>query len=88
MSTADVSRLDELHGPAHDTEWLALMLEHHRGALEITNAEQADAIASARALAVNIHSVQSQQIAEMTALLTDLCTENPGSPGCEALLAH
>ena len=85
LPKGDLRDLAELDGPAHDTEWLALMLEHHRGALEITEAEGDGAIASARAMAETIHSVQAQQITEMTALLADLCADHPGSPGCQSV---
>ena len=78
----EVQRLAATHGAAHDALWLALMITHHRGALEITAAESDGAVARARAMATSIARTQIDQIAAMEELLDELCTSSPTSSGC------
>lgn len=82
LTESEIGVLALATGTEHDTLWLALMIEHHRGALEITDAAQDATIAEVRAMAATIESVQRRQIDEMTELLTALCAESPSSSGC------
>lgn len=83
LPSADLGKLAGLRGPAHDTWWLHLMLEHHRGALVIAR----DALASATdddvtSMARAVISVQEEQIASMERLSASLCRTQQDLPGC------
>lgn len=85
LPTADVARLDGLSGSDHDTWWLVLMIEHHRGAVDITSRLLAGGVDPADEVAVlagSIRSVQSDELAVMDELLAELCTEDPSAAGC------
>lgn len=76
MSDEDMSALNEATGVEFDRMWLEMMLEHHTGAVgmaqtEISDGEDTDAIA----LAEDIKSSQSAEIAEMEQLLQSLATQ-------------
>ena len=66
---AAMDQLRKLDGEAFDKAFLAVMIEHHQGALtmanqEVANGENADAVA----LATTIIAAQQKEIAEMQAL--------------------
>ena len=70
MSAEEMRRLDESSGAEFDRTWLRLMLEHHRGAVEMARTEQSDGQdPEAIALAEDIESSQTSEIAEMEDLL-------------------
>ena len=65
-----VRRLDEAEGADFDRTWLQLMLEHHRGAVEMARTEQAEGSdEEALALAEEIEQSQTREVTEMQALL-------------------
>jgi uncharacterized protein (DUF305 family) len=73
MSAEDLTALQAATGAEFDRQFLALMLEHHRGAVaaaesELTAGENAQALA----LAESIRDTQNAEIAEMPQLLTEL----------------
>lgn len=83
IAKADLARLASLRGPGHDTWWLHVMIEHHRGALVISR----EALASANdpgitSMAESVISVQEKQIGEMEDLSLRLCRSRSDLPGC------
>ena len=71
MSEADMTELAGLSGQAFDREFLTMMTEHHRGAIEMAEAEQTQGrYGPAQQLAADIVRTQSAEIAQMAALLT------------------
>lgn len=79
----DVARLDELAGTDHDTWWLVLMIDHHRGAVELTSEVLGQgATDEVEALAATVFEVQSDEITTMETLLAELCAEAPTAAGC------
>lgn len=81
---AEVARLAAIEGLGHDTWWLHLMIAHHEGAVRIANDATGSAtIGEVRELASAVRSVQSQELAAMRELLTELCTDE-ALPGCAA----
>jgi uncharacterized protein (DUF305 family) len=70
MSAEEMTALDAATGPAFDTMWLTLMIEHHRGAVSEALVVQRDGKnTDVRELATNVVTAQNADIAEMTALL-------------------
>jgi uncharacterized protein (DUF305 family) len=71
MMTADqMLALEEATGAEFDQMWLAMMIEHHTGALEMARTVQAEGAAlEVRELANVIITGQEAEIAEMSALL-------------------
>jgi uncharacterized protein (DUF305 family) len=70
MSDADLARLGTLSGDAFDRAWLTMMIEHHRGAVEMARTELADGRDDdATRLAQRIVDTQRQEIATMEELL-------------------
>lgn len=85
LPTTDVARLDGLSGADHDTWWLVLMIEHHRGAVDLTSrllASGVDADDETAVLAATVRSVQSDELVAMDDLLAALCAEHPSAAGC------
>ena len=70
---AAMAELDELSGAEFDRAFLEMMTEHHRGAIEMSEAHLVDgANAEARELAREIIDDQTREITEMENLLRDL----------------
>lgn len=70
MSEAEMEQLDTTDGAAFDRLWLRLMVEHHRGAVEMARAEQADGRYDAAVdLAEEVERTQRAEIDEMEQLL-------------------
>lgn len=70
MSDDDLGTLEASSGAAWDQLFLAMMIAHHTGAIEMAKTEQADGEnADAIALATKIEAAQTQEIAAMKALL-------------------
>jgi len=78
----DLARLDSLQGVEHDIWWLDLMIRHHRGALEIADAQIAGGrVAPAREMAISVRRVQSGEIEQMETLRDSLCAEQVRQAG-------
>lgn len=70
MSDADMRKLENLSGPAFDTAFLQMMIDHHRGAIDMARTEQAKgAYGPAKALAKSIVTSQSAEITRMNRML-------------------
>lgn len=70
MSDADMRKLKNLSGPAFDTAFLQMMIDHHRGAIDMARTEQAKgAYGPAKALAKSIITSQSAEITRMNRML-------------------
>jgi uncharacterized protein (DUF305 family) len=66
----DTGDLDTLRDTAYDREWLRLMVEHHRGAIDMARVELAQGTnADAKAMAQRIADTQQAEVDKMTALL-------------------
>jgi len=66
----------------HDIWWLDLMIRHHRGALEIADAQiAAGGVAAAREMAISVRRVQSGEIEHMETLRDSLCAEQEQQAG-------
>lgn len=71
----ELARLATLRGVERDVWWLDLMIRHHRGALEIADAQIAGGgVAAVREMAVSVRRVQATEIGQMEDLLVSLCT--------------
>lgn len=70
MSDQDMADLEAASGSAFDTMFLEMMIEHHKGAIEMAKTEMTDGQnADAKDLAEEIITAQESEIAEMQALL-------------------
>ncbi|UYM05655.1 DUF305 domain-containing protein [Solicola gregarius] len=70
MSDQQMSRLEGLAGPKFDRAFLTMMIAHHRGAIEMAQAEQQNGkFAAAIDLADQIAKSQSQEIQTMKSIL-------------------
>lgn len=70
MSEQEMTDLAAKSGTEFDQAWLAMMIEHHAGAIEMANVEISDgAHQAAKQLATTIASTQQQEIDTMRALL-------------------
>lgn len=70
MSDADMSKLQASRGAEFDRQFLTFMISHHQGAIEMAKGEQSNGtFGPAKALASNIESSQSTEIATMQLLL-------------------
>lgn len=79
----EVDRLDDLSGPAHDSWWLHLMIEHHRGAVSIaTDAVNESGNRDLAAMARSVRTTQAREIESMTSLLAGICASDRLLPGC------
>nr|WP_293773231.1 DUF305 domain-containing protein [Sporichthya sp.] len=68
LPDAALNRLDRLNGRAFDREFLRLMARHHRGGLDLVKRQLADGInPEARALAAQLQTTQTQQLAQLSA---------------------
>jgi uncharacterized protein (DUF305 family) len=73
MSADQMNALTDASGAEFDRLFLELMIEHHRGAVDMAVTEAAGGQnANAVTMAENIRDTQSAEIAEMQALLTEL----------------
>ncbi|UXX96410.1 DUF305 domain-containing protein [Streptomyces sp. AD2-2] len=70
MSDADMGKLEKTSGAAFDTLFLTMMVDHHKGAVEMARSEKADgAYDPAVALAADVITTQSAEIKQMDTLL-------------------
>ena len=70
MSPADMEALADADGEEFQTMWLEMMIEHHRGAIEMAATEQEDGeYDDAVELAARIEETQASEIATMEDLL-------------------
>ncbi|WP_261565530.1 DUF305 domain-containing protein [Frankia gtarii] len=73
MSSADMTALKNATGPAFDEMFLAMMIEHHQGAVTMAKTEIRDGLhMSAKQLAENIRRTQTAEISSMQDLLTKI----------------
>lgn len=73
MSAEQMGQLDQARGVAFDRLFLQMMVEHHKGAIEMSNAELRDGRSdAAKQLAQTIINAQQAEIIEMQALLQQL----------------
>lgn len=73
MSDADMKKLESSTGTAFDRLWLDLMIQHHEGAVRMSEDELKDGKNSdAKALAQSIVASQQAEISTMNSLLTKL----------------
>ncbi|GEP38123.1 lipoprotein [Nocardioides psychrotolerans] len=71
MTSEDMAGLANASDAEFQDMWLSMMVEHHTGAVEMAEAEQADGeFADAVALAEQIESSQTEEIATMKDLLS------------------
>ena len=71
MSDADMKGLGAASGAAFDKMFLTMMIEHHKGAIDMAKTEQTDGkFAATKALAGSIVTAQQAEIDEMGKLLT------------------
>ena len=69
MSAQEMNDLAAKNGTEFDQAWLAMMIEHHAGAIEMANAEIADGEnQAAKQLATTIAATQQQEIDTMKSL--------------------
>ncbi len=70
MSQDEMTSLENTSGAEFDQMFLAMMVEHHRGAIEMAKSEQSDGLfPDAIALAKQIEIAQTDEITSMRALL-------------------
>lgn len=70
MSAGDMSALEGTSGTEFDQMWLTMMIEHHEGAIEMADTEQADGENDdAVELAETIEQTQAAEIEQMEQLL-------------------
>ena len=73
MSEDDMAELEAASGVSFDRAFLEMMIEHHRGAIQMAEAEIADGeYPEAVELARTIVSAQSDEIDEMEGILQDI----------------
>lgn len=76
LSPQQITGLAGLTGTSFDRSWLTGMSSHHRGAVAMARTEAADgANPEARQLAATIVETQTEQVAEMERLLSQLSTD-------------
>ncbi|WP_280483975.1 DUF305 domain-containing protein [Nocardia farcinica] len=70
MSPEQMSSLEAMSGPEFDKMWLQMMIDHHRGAVEMAQSEIASGTNSqAKQMAETIVATQQQEITQMETLL-------------------
>ncbi|EGD42859.1 DUF305 domain-containing protein [Nocardioides sp. NPDC057772] len=70
MSEEDMTALENASGAEFDQMFLTMMIEHHEGAVEMAQTEQADGeFPDATAMAEDIATAQTEEIQTMQALL-------------------
>lgn len=73
MSGEDMNQMMSMSGAAFDKMFLASMVEHHRGAIEMAEIEQAEGqYGPAKELAAKIAADQQAEITQMTSLLDNI----------------
>lgn len=73
MTAQDMAELKAANGPAFDKTFLTLMIQHHQGAIDMAEQEQAGGKdAKAKKLADSIVSSQSTEVTAMKAMLASL----------------
>jgi uncharacterized protein (DUF305 family) len=73
MSDADMAKLKAASGTEFDRQFLQMMIDHHKGAIEMARAEQANgANPDAKALAARIIQTQQAEIDTMQKMLAQL----------------
>lgn len=71
MSDDDMSSLADASGAEFDRMFATMMIEHHQGAIEMAQTEQAEGkFPDATAMAEDIEATQAEEIKTMQALLT------------------
>ena len=80
MSAEDMEALEAATGAEFDEMFLTMMIEHHRGAVEMANTELDDGESTdALALAQKIIDAQEAEISEMEAILGETDGDDGGS---------
>ncbi|WP_330185073.1 DUF305 domain-containing protein [Nocardia sp. NBC_01503] len=70
MSADQMSSLEKLSGTEFDRQWMQMMIEHHRGAIDMANTELASGNnAESKAMAQAIMTGQQAEINEMNTML-------------------
>ncbi|MER6974519.1 DUF305 domain-containing protein [Nocardioides sp. NPDC057767] len=70
MSEEDMTELENASGAEFDQMFITMMIEHHEGAIEMAQTEQADGeFPDAKAMAADIETAQTEEIKTMQALL-------------------
>lgn len=70
MSTEQMTSLEALSGPAFDRMWLQMMIDHHEGAIDMSNTELQDGInPDAKEMAQAIIANQQAEITQMRGML-------------------
>ncbi|GAA4390910.1 DUF305 domain-containing protein [Tsukamurella soli] len=70
MTDAQMQNLQKLRGAAFDHEWLTMMIEHHQGAIAMSDTELAQGVnPEALRIAGDIKTGQQREIDQMRALL-------------------
>lgn len=73
IDTARMSELAGLKGVDYDLRWLMLMIEHHKGAIEIAERQlKSGTKPRAIEMARSVEEVQSREVDEMSVLLESL----------------
>jgi uncharacterized protein (DUF305 family) len=73
ITESDLAGLFALSGPNYDRRWLDLMIEHHEGALEITERQtKAGSNDAAIDMAESVSEIQRRDIVDMKQLLGDI----------------
>lgn len=76
MTAEDMGALEAASGAAFDEMFLTMMIEHHRGAVEMSNTELDDGeFGDALALAQKIIDAQEAEVSEMEAILGETGTD-------------
>ncbi|RDI66879.1 DUF305 domain-containing protein [Nocardia pseudobrasiliensis] len=70
MSQDQMTALQNATGPEFDRMWMQMMIDHHRGAIDMANAELSSGVnADAKKLAQQIVSAQQTEIQQMQSML-------------------
>jgi uncharacterized protein (DUF305 family) len=73
MSDADLGKLKAAKGEEFDRRFAQMMIDHHKGAIEMAREEQADgANAEAKALAATIERTQADEVTKLQAIVDRL----------------
>ena len=81
MSEADMAALEKASGEEFDRMFLEMMIEHHKGAIEMAETELEDGeFADAQAMARDIIDTQKAEIEEMEGLLEDSTASTTTAP--------
>ena len=79
MTSEQMKQLESASGAAFDRRFLDMMVEHHRGAIDMARAEQQDGRnPAAVALAKKIETAQAEEISMMESMLQRLRTASTG----------